>query len=417
MKSVLVVEDSETVVMLLKQEFEQYDFIHVEYACSYKEAMRLVRENRSGFHAAILDLNLPDAPNGEVIGIANSHSIPTVVLTANADKSLEKSIFKKEIVDFVVKDGYSSIHFAVKSTIRTLKNYDAYVLVVDDSTLYRSTIADSLKSINVNVVEAVDGIEALEIIENRDDISLVITDYEMPNLNGMDLILKLREKYQKNKLGIIALSSLEVEDLTYRFLKVGANDFMHKPFSHNEIVTRVNGILELLDLFEQVQDLANKDFLTGAYYSRYFYNAAEIVYQKVKRKGEKVAVAMIDIDKFKNINGTYGHDIGDVAIKEIKTICDKNLRESDLMARFGGEEFCILVEEISLENTKKLFEKLRASFESNSIKINDIKISYTVSIGVFYGLLESVEEMVNASDNALYEAKTTGRNKVFVLEG
>jgi len=416
MKNVLVVDDSSTILMLIKQEFEKYDFINATYAKSYKEAMKVVRLNRD-FHAAILDLNLPDAPDGQVVGITNAHHIPAVVLTANLDKSLSETILKKEVVDFVVKDGYPSIQSAVKSIIRIVNNYDTNVLVVDDSHLYRTKIADSLKSIHINVIEAQDGQEALDIMNSRDDIPLVITDYEMPRLNGMDLVLKLREKYQKNKLGIIALSSAEVEELTYKFLKLGANDFMHKPFSHNEIVTRVNGILELLDLFKQVTDLANKDFLTGAYNRRYFYHSADIIYQKVKRKGLKVAVAMIDIDKFKNINDTHGHDVGDVAIKEIKKICDENLRESDLMARFGGEEFCVFLEDINLSDTQKLFEKLRTAFEGNTMQINDIEISYTVSIGVFYGLLESVEDMVNASDKALYDAKTTGRNKVVILEG
>lgn len=121
---------------------------------------------------------------------------------------------------------------------------------------------------------------------------------------------------------------------------------------------------------------------------------------------------MIDIDKFKNINDTYGHDVGDEAIKEIKTILDANLRSSDLMARFGGEEFCILLEDITIENTEILFEKIRKCFEDNVISTHGIEIKYTISTGIYYGLSDSLEEMIKLSDEALYLAKESGRNRV-----
>jgi len=158
--------------------------------------------------------------------------------------------------------------------------------------------------------------------------------------------------------------------------------------------------------------MANKDFMTGAYNRRYFFDAGEAIFLKAKRKEKAVAVTMIDIDNFKNINDTYGHDIGDLAIKEIKRVLDKNLRASDLMARFGGEEFCIILEEISEEDVKKLFEKIRKEFEANVIDVDEVEIKYTVSFGIAYGLLGSLEEMVILSDNALYESKESGRNRV-----
>jgi diguanylate cyclase (GGDEF)-like protein len=121
---------------------------------------------------------------------------------------------------------------------------------------------------------------------------------------------------------------------------------------------------------------------------------------------------MIDIDKFKNINDTYGHDIGDIAIQEVKKILDKNLRTSDLMARFGGEEFCILLEDITIENTKLLFEKIRKKFEENVIDADGTKISYTISTGIYFGFSDSLEDMIRLSDEALYIAKESGRNRV-----
>jgi diguanylate cyclase (GGDEF)-like protein len=271
----------------------------------------------------------------------------------------------------------------------------------------------SLETIHLNILEAENGREALDMInDEKNNINLVITDYQMPEMDGLDLTFTLREQYTKAELSIIAVSAAEDEETLSKFLKFGANDFINKPPTPSEVITTVNSNLEILNLFEQVRNLANRDFLTGAYNRRYFFDAGSAIFSKVKRKKLPLAVAMLDIDKFKNINDTYGHDVGDIAIKEIKRILDETLRASDLVARFGGEEFCIVLEDITLEDTKSLFERIRKRFEDNVIQINDTEISYTVSLGVAYGMEKSLDEMVKLSDEALYFSKENGRNQV-----
>jgi len=414
MKKILIVDDDEGILTLLKNELLYLKNIKPYFAKSYKETMTLIREHKGDFHAAILELNMPDAKNGELLSLANAHKIPSVILTSSEDSNLKETILKKDIIDFIQKDGPLNIKYAVNAISRTLKNYDTTVLIVDDSKMYRQIVSDTLNKIHINVLEACNGQEALDILGSNNHISLVLTDYEMPKLNGLELIFKIREKYTKDKLGVIAISSADEQDIITKFLKYGANDFIHKPFTYNEVVTRVNSNLELLDLFQSIKDMANKDFLTGAYNRRFFFEAGEVIYLKAKRKDSSLAVAMIDIDKFKNINDTYGHDVGDIAIKEIKKVLDESLRASDLMARFGGEEFCILLENITIENIEILFEKIRQKFEKNIININDLTISYTVSIGIYYGASASLEDMIRLSDEALYKAKESGRNKVVI---
>ena len=336
MKKVLVVDDSKTVLSLLKIELDDYDDIEPYFAESFKEATQLIRQNQNHFHAALLDLNLPDAENGEIVRLANSHKIPAVILSATLDEELKESISKRDIVDFVLKDDPASIKFAVKAIRRKIKNYDTTILVVDDSLVYRSSIVGVLQRLHINTLEAVDGESALEVLEKNPQISLVITDYEMPKLDGHELTFKIRQRYKKDQLAIIAISSLDKQETITKFLRFGANDFIHKPFSDNEIITRIHANLELLDLFSQIKDMANKDFLTDLYNRRYFFDAGKPIFSKNRRKKLSVAVAMVDIDKFKIINDTYGHDIGDIAIKEVKSILENNLRGSDLIARFGG---------------------------------------------------------------------------------
>jgi len=123
---------------------------------------------------------------------------------------------------------------------------------------------------------------------------------------------------------------------------------------------------------------------------------------------------MFDIDKFKNINDKYGHDIGDIAIQKTTEIINNNMRSSDLMARFGGEEFCIILEEITLQDTKTLFEKIRKCFETSTIKVAEEEFSFTISIGVCYGSKDTLDEMIKIADKELYNCKNTGRNKVSI---
>ena len=412
MKKILVVDDSKTVLHLLKTELDKDPDLEAYYAQTYKDAMKLIREHQGKFHAALLDLHLPDANNGEIVKLASSHFIPAVVLSATIDDDLRASVLKDNIVDFVLKSDPDSIRFAISAISRTLKNYDTTILIVDDSNLYRSTIANTLKRLHINLLEAENGVKALEILEENPQVSLVITDLEMPSMNGHELTFKIREKYNKDTLAIIAMSTVDKQDSITKFLRFGANDFITKPFLDNEIITRINANLELLDLFVQIKDLANKDFLTGLYNRRYFFDAGQAIFSKAKRKKQDLAVAMIDIDKFKNINDTYGHDIGDIAIKEVRNIIEKSLRSSDLIARFGGEEFCILLEDISASDTQIVFEKIREAFEVNEIVTPKVTIKYTVSIGICYGLLQDIDAMIKVSDEALYASKTNGRNQV-----
>jgi len=159
-----------------------------------------------------------------------------------------------------------------------------------------------------------------------------------------------------------------------------------------------------------------KDYMTGIYNRRYFFEVAEALYLRANRKHSKLAVIMIDIDDFKAINDTYGHDIGDLAIIEVRKVLERNLRKYDLFARFGGEEFCVLLDDISKEDVEKLFEKIRKDFENNRITSGDITIGYTVSFGIAYGMMSSLEKLIKVADKAVYASKQNGKNQVTIYE-
>jgi diguanylate cyclase (GGDEF)-like protein len=415
MINIIVVEDSETSLNSLLLEFKNYPDINVLVAKNYNQATKILRQEHQNIQFAILDLNLPDASSDKVVALFNSHHIPSLVLTAMLSNELRDEVFKKDVVDYVIKNGKSSVSYAIKKAHSFVKEHPNSILIVDDSKLYREKIRHALRHLNIKILEAQDGAEALEMVnESENNITLMVTDFNMPNMDGLELAMKIRSIYTRDEFAIIAASSIDDRETIKKFIKIGANDFIIKPFNDDEVLIKVHAALELLELFQKTKDLANRDFLTGAYNRRHFFDAGEAIFSKALRKKKDVAVATFDIDNFKNINDTYGHDIGDIAIKEMSKIINKNLRKSDLAARFGGEEFCVLLEDIDLQNTEALFEKIRASFEKNQLPTEGIIISYTVSIGVAYGLSDSLDEMIKISDQALYEAKKSGKNRVVI---
>jgi diguanylate cyclase (GGDEF)-like protein len=416
MKTILIVDDDPVIISLLEMKIiKNIKNVKILKASNYKESIKYILSKDEDIDVAIIDLYLPDVKDGAVVDFALKKDIPTFVLTSDDNQETEVRLSKKPIIEYIRKSSEKSIDYTVKSIDRILKNADTNVLIVDDSPLQLNNALTMVEKLKLNVTTAMNGQEALDIIlSGEKKFSLVLTDYNMPIMDGMELTTKIREKYGKDELGIIVLSINDSPEIPTQFLKMGANDFINKPYTALEVSTRINSNLEILDLFEKTRNLANRDFLTGAFNRRYFFDSGEAIFAKAKRKNNNVTVAMFDIDKFKNINDKYGHDVGDIAIQKTTEIINSNMRSSDLMARFGGEEFCIIVEDIALEDTKILFEKIRMCFEQNTIKVMDVEFSFTISIGVCYGMKDSLEEMIKIADKELYRCKNEGRNRVSI---
>jgi len=415
MKNILIVDDSKFVRSVVKKALSNIKNIETNIITSESYAQTKELIQKYDFHASVVDVHLPDAQNGEAIDLLIEQNVPVVVLTGGINEATKKVILDKDIVDYITKSNLQSISYIVAIVQRILNNYEAYVLVVDDSKLMRMKTRQYLEDLHVNVIEASTALEAIDIIKTTDKhIPLVLTDYEMPGMNGMEFTMELRQDYSKDILSIIAISGSNTPKIATNFLKHGANDFIKKPFTHEEFSVRININLELIELFRQSQEAANKDFLTGLYNRRFFFTNAKPTLERAKRKKQSLAIVMLDIDFFKKINDTYGHDVGDIAIQEVGIILNRHLRASDLISRFGGEEFCILMEDVSIEALTQKLETVRNAFETNILCKENKELSYTVSIGVFYGIKDSLEEMIKLSDDALYGAKETGRNKVVI---
>ncbi len=404
---ILIVEDNKALSKLLKRKMEQNMEYDILQAYSYKEAEDILEEN-DDFFIALLDLNLPDAPNGEIVDFILSKNIPSIVLTGTIDNNIQDEMMKKDIIDYVYKGNIDDVNYIFSLIQRLSKNRFIKVMIVDDSQVTRNKIKKVLQKQMFHVIVAAHGEEALNYLEDNSDIELILTDYNMPVIDGIELTKEIRKKYNRNEIIIISVTSSNEQLISAKFLKIGANDFINKPFNDEELICRVNNTLEAKEYLEKMTNMAHLDFLTGLYNRRYFFE--EIKDFSISKN---FAIAMIDIDNFKNINDDYGHDIGDEVIKSIANILKRNIKGSDIVARFGGEEFCIALNNINKKDAIGFFIKLKETISKNKIIIKNNKISYTASIGVsFKEDDEDINTLLNNADQALYKAKENGRNRV-----
>jgi diguanylate cyclase (GGDEF)-like protein len=245
---------------------------------------------------------------------------------------------------------------------------------------------------------------------------MVITDYNMPEMDGFELTVKLRQKFGKDRLSIIGISGAEDDYFTAKFIKLGANDFLKKPFGTEEFYCRVTQNLELLGMIQHIKEASNTDYLTKLFNRRYFFDSGTRAFLRAIQDGVPMALAMLDIDFFKRINDTFGHEGGDEALKTVAQLLKDQSRPSDFVARFGGEEFCMLLVGIEPTDAFAKMEHLRKSIGAIRIPFEEKVIQFTVSMGLVTDKGMSLPKMINLADRRLYLAKSEGRNRL-IAEG
>ena len=403
MYKVLVTEDSPIVRKILFKLIEDNPYFQ-SVLCEDLASAREQLESDQSFLAAIVDLNLPDAPNGEIVDVVLSYDVPTVVLTGNFDEHLRHMLLDKGVLDYITKESSYSYMQVVKLIERLRKNLSTKVLVADDSITSQNFLSHFLKKFGFQVQCVNDGVEALAALDADSDIKLVISDYMMPNLDGFELVKKIRQDRRFQDLIFVGLSAKGNSMLSAKFIKSGANDFLSKPFYHEEFFCRVLHSLELQEMMEQVRDAANLDPLTNTYNRRYLFEHGELML----KSGKQTTVVIIDIDDFKPINDTYGHKTGDKLLEAFSMLLKRYYRE-DMVARYGGEEFVVVSEreyEQVMHITTLFMQKLR------ELSFTEHSITMTCSIGVSSNNSGSLEDLIDIADKRLYEAKHSGKDKV-----
>ncbi len=413
LKKLLVVEDSKPIAKVIEKIATVLGY-DVTIAESLAEVENLLQGEHQ-FFAATIDYALPDAPNGEAIETVISHGISGIVMTGKMDEGTRQQILAQPVVDYIPKENSQAFMYLKRILYWQMENNNTGVLVVDDSRAARNHIVELLKRRNFTVYIADSGETALDVIANTENIKMVITDLEMPGMDGIALTNEIRKTYSRDQMAIIGISGATNGMHSARFIKNGADDFLRKPFCPEEFYCRMTQNIENLHNIEKIQKAANTDYLTDLPNRRSFFADAEQYITSYIKKKIPYGLAMLDIDFFKKVNDNYGHDAGDHVLKALALYMRKHLG-SGMLARLGGEEFAILYPGVDQDQIYNRLDDFRRDISVSQINYEQHHITFTVSIGVIFNSKADLATQMNQADNALYNAKENGRNQIVIAE-
>ncbi len=294
------------------------------------------------------------------------------------------------------------------------------ILIAEDDLTSRMVLGSVLKKSGYDVVEAVNGAKAWNIMKQDDAPKLAILDWVMPEMDGLDVLRKIRKIQTDNPPYIIMLTSKGDKTHVITGLDAGANDYLSKPFDPGELKARIGVGIRMIKLQEELiksRELllyqATYDPLTGLLNRRAIFDKLRQELSRAKRNNGFVMVGICDIDYFKDVNDRYGHQTGDDVLTGLSCILKSSLREYDSLGRIGGEEFLAVIPVDKEVDPVPLFNRLRENIAKSKIKTRTGVLSVTISIGVACATKSSSEEsVVKAADAALYRAKRSGRDCV-----
>jgi two-component system, cell cycle response regulator len=304
-----------------------------------------------------------------------------------------------------------------------LQDSPTTALVLDDNGGTRRQIVSDLQQSGLfnHIFEAADGLDGLhKVALTLPDI--ILCDVEMPRLDGLKFLAAIRSKPETEHIPVLMLTSSLDRGVKLKGLTDGARDFILIPYDPQELAARARLHLnakrreeELRKQNQELELLSNKDTLTGTFNRRYLNHILNVELMRAARTDGLISVLMIDIDHFKQINDTFGHQSGDHVLKRMTAEIADSLRDYDLLFRYGGEEFVVLLPDTSLREARNVAQRLCQKV--HSIRFSDAlaNLRLTVSIGVaeFPGMdIGTAEELLEHADQALYQAKENGRNQI-----
>lgn len=407
MRTILVIEDSPLVLKVLEHLFRQEADMQPLFCASLAEAELVLESSAGKLFAALVDLNLPDAPNGESVDLVMRYHLPCIVLTGTYDEQRRDDMLLKGVVDYVLKESQHSYEYVFRLLNRLQRNCTIKILIADDSDAMRSFMRRVLTPHLYQLLEAEDGLDALRLLQEQADIDLLIVDHSMPGMSGFELVKMLRQKLKRSELSILGLSADTKGSLSALFIKHGADDFLRKPFCPEELNCRVMFILERHEMLQELKKAALFDALTNLFNRRAFCDQGRQLLRAAQRNGRTISLAMLDLDLFKRINDTYGHASGDLALTGFANALRRAFPQT-LIGRLGGEEFALLAAQDGASLAKAL-DQLRQDCASIYYAANAPALSF--SAGIYQGPAGELEQHLQVADQLLYEAKQAGRGR------
>jgi two-component system, cell cycle response regulator len=299
------------------------------------------------------------------------------------------------------------------------------ILIADDSIVSRHLLEATLRKWGYDVLVACDGAEALDLLQREDAPGLIILDWMMPGMTGVEVCRRIRERDREPYTYILLLTSKSQKEDLIEGMEAGADDYITKPFDQNELQVRLRAGTRLVDLQaqllkarEELREQATHDSLTRLWNRSYILGELDRELARSERDASPLGVVIVDLDHFKNINDTYGHLAGDAVLREAARRMQSSVRQYDSIGRYGGEEFLILFPGCGETESYAQADRLRKQLSQTEMSVNDSLVRVTASFGVTSrppGERWTEETLIRKADEALYLAKKAGRNRVELL--
>lgn len=440
--NVLVVDDEESILKSLSLTLQGggYD---VAVAKTGNEGVKKLEQYR--FDAIIVDYKLPDIDGLEIAKTIRDkdRKVPLIIITGYTP--IETADINVRLGNFNFLEKPLEGETVLSTLRRSLISRDCLaneqqvldkpsILVVDDDYEIRLGLEEILKEAGYNCKSCDTGQEALEKIK-EELFHMLIVDLNLGDMEGVEVIKRAKE-YFPETMTILITGAPSVESVVGA-LKSGTFDYIIKPLHFEDVLARIKigwekykqavlvkqllqnlriTTFELEKFNKQLSTLAVTDYLTSLYNHRYIMEALSREYSKVERFHRSLAVLLLDLDHFKSVNDRYGHQAGDAVLVELGSLLKKSARSMDVVGRYGGEEFCIILPEINSDGAMAIGERILQTIAKKPFKIGeDLYINITASFGVCgtdVGGVHSIHVLLNCADKALYEAKARGRNRV-----
>jgi len=285
----------------------------------------------------------------------------------------------------------------------------AVVLIVDDAPSNVMVLAACLKD-KYHIKVASSGEQCLDVIISGAGVDLILLDIEMPGMNGYEVCEKLKSDSTTSFIPIIFVTGKDDDEDQEKGLGMGAVDYIIKPIRSAIVAARVDTHITLKQQRDKLEQLAMRDQLTDLYNRHYLLETADHKVARSLRHGTPLSLLMIDIDLFKSINDTRGHSVGDRVLQEISALLQKRNRTEDIVSRYGGEEFVILMDQCDIRMAEIEAHKLLQDIEG--CKPCDLVVTASIGVAQLYAENDSFDGLLKRADTAVYLAKEQGRNRV-----
>lgn len=391
-------------------------------ATTGRQGLDVLRERRVDL--VCVALSLPDMDGvefcRELRALPQQQSIPVIALTSTVDKKLRERCFAAGFTELHNKTNLDSLVSLVKRMAREhTHQLSGRVLYVEDSSTVAHVMLKILRGMKLEVDHFKSAEEAFSEF-NKTNYDLIISDIMVEGeMTGMGLFDRIRGiEGDKSRVPILAVSGMDDTARRIELFRLGVNDFITKPVIKEEVIARVTNLITNKQLFDQVKaqqkhlyELAMTDQLTGLYNRNSLAEFAKKYFSEAKRHDLPLSVIILDLDHFKEINDRHGHLTGDTVLEQVGELLRQNCREEDFAARFGGEEFLLILTHCTLDAARDKAENLRRQLE----QLQPAGITVTGSFGVTArpaGERINLDDVLRAADQAVYEAKRQGRNQV-----